>query len=194
VFEAIVVLTFPDAPAPKLLGSLLAYRAIYYLVPLVVAAVLFLVNEILARGNLLVRAHRLTSAFIAPVVPTGRRDADLRRRYRPSLLRRDTAVHGRLAVIERVLPLPVLEISHLAGSVIGLALLVLARALLRRVNAAYHIAYWLLVAASRPRSPRDSTSRKRSCSRSCSACSSSAATRSTDRRRSSQNDSRRSGS
>ena len=146
VFEAIVVLTFPDAPAPKLLGSLLAYRAIYYLVPLVVAAILFLVNEILARGNLLVRAHRLTSAFIAPVVPQV--VATLTFVAGTALLFSGAtpAVHGRLAALEQVLPLPVLEISHLAGSVIGLALLVLARALLRRVNAAYHIAYWLLVA------------------------------------------------
>ncbi len=39
-----------------------------------------------------------------------------------------------------------LEVSHLAGSVIGLGLLILARALFRRVQAAYHIVFWLLVA------------------------------------------------
>ena len=39
-----------------------------------------------------------------------------------------------------------LELSHLAGSIIGLGLLVLARALFRRVQAAYHISLWLLVA------------------------------------------------
>ena len=39
-----------------------------------------------------------------------------------------------------------LEVSHLAGSIIGLGLIVLARALYRRVQAAYHIVFWLLVA------------------------------------------------
>jgi phosphatidylglycerol lysyltransferase len=40
----------------------------------------------------------------------------------------------------------VLEVSHLVGSIVGLGLLVLARALFRRVHAAYHIAVWLLSA------------------------------------------------
>jgi phosphatidylglycerol lysyltransferase len=146
VFEAIIVLTFPDAPPHRLLGSLLAYRAIYYLVPLVVAAVLFLVNEILARGNLLMRAHRLTSAFIAPVVPQVVATLTFVAGTVLLFSGATPAAHERLAALSQVLPLPVLEISHLAGSVIGLALLVLARALLRRLNAAYHIAFWLLVA------------------------------------------------
>ena len=56
------------------------------------------------------------------------------------------AVDERLAYLDRFLPLAVLEVSHLAGSIVGLGLLVLARALFRRVQAAYHICVWLLVA------------------------------------------------
>ena len=56
------------------------------------------------------------------------------------------AVDERLAYLDRFLPLAVLEVSHLAGSLIGLGLLVLARALFRRVQAAYHISVWLLLA------------------------------------------------
>jgi phosphatidylglycerol lysyltransferase len=55
-------------------------------------------------------------------------------------------VDERLANLDRFLPLAVLEFSHLAGSLIGLGLLVLARALFRRVQAAYHISVWLLLA------------------------------------------------
>jgi phosphatidylglycerol lysyltransferase len=146
VFEALMVLTFPHVPAQKLLGSLLAYRTLYYLAPLLIAALLFLANELRARGGVLVRAHRVTSAFIAPVVPQV--VATLTFVAGAALLFSGAtpAVPGRLDALSRVLPLPVLELSHLAGSVIGLTLLVLARALLRRVNAAYHIAFWLLVA------------------------------------------------
>jgi phosphatidylglycerol lysyltransferase len=146
VFEALVVLAFPEAPTDKLVGSLLAYRAIYYLVPLVVAAVLFLVNELRARGSVLVRAHRVTSAFIAPVVPQVVATLTFVAGTVLLFSGATPAAHGRLTALAHVLPLPVLELSHLAGSVIGLALLVLARALLRRVSAAYHIAFWLLVA------------------------------------------------
>jgi phosphatidylglycerol lysyltransferase len=52
----------------------------------------------------------------------------------------------RLAFLDRFLPLTVLELSHLVGSLVGLGLLVLARALFRRVQAAYYISIWLLVA------------------------------------------------
>jgi phosphatidylglycerol lysyltransferase len=55
-------------------------------------------------------------------------------------------IDTRLRALRHLLPLPVLEISHLAGSVIGLGLLILARALFRRSHAAYHVAFWLLVA------------------------------------------------
>jgi len=56
------------------------------------------------------------------------------------------AVEERLAFLDQFLPLAVLEVSHLAGSIVGLGLLVLARALFRRVQGAYHITVWLLVA------------------------------------------------
>jgi phosphatidylglycerol lysyltransferase len=52
----------------------------------------------------------------------------------------------RLSVLRDILPLVVLELSHLAGSVIGLALLILARALFRRLAAAYQLTVWLLAA------------------------------------------------
>ena len=52
----------------------------------------------------------------------------------------------RLHALYQFLPLIVVEASHLAGSVIGLGLLILARALFRRVHMAYHITFWLLSA------------------------------------------------
>jgi phosphatidylglycerol lysyltransferase len=56
------------------------------------------------------------------------------------------SIDRRLLVLRDVLPLIVLEVSHLASSVIGLALLILARALFRRLAAAYQITVWLLAA------------------------------------------------
>jgi phosphatidylglycerol lysyltransferase len=54
----------------------------------------------------------------------------------------------RLAVLERALPLPVLEVSHFAGSVVGMALLLLAQALRRRLDAAWLVAIGLLAAGA----------------------------------------------
>jgi phosphatidylglycerol lysyltransferase len=58
------------------------------------------------------------------------------------------ALGGRLSWLRDFLPLPVVEISHFFGSVIGAALLVLARGLQRRLDAAYLLTVSLLAAGS----------------------------------------------
>jgi len=146
VFEAVVLLTVPNVPPDALLGALLAYRAIYYLVPLIVGTLLFGIKELAGQGARLLRAQQLASLYIAPVVP---QIAGALTFLAGALLLfsgATPAVDERLAYLDRFLPLAVLEVSHLVGSIVGLGLLVLARALFRRVQPAYHIAVWLLFA------------------------------------------------
>jgi phosphatidylglycerol lysyltransferase len=146
VFEAVILYTLPNVPADALVGSLLAYRAVYYVVPLVFGTLLFGSKELAAQRGRLAWAHELASIYIAPVVP---QIAGSLTFMAGALLLFSGATPGveeRLAFLDQVLPLAVLEASHLAGSIVGLGLLVLARALFRRVQAAYHISVWLLVA------------------------------------------------
>ncbi|MDE2138846.1 MAG: lysylphosphatidylglycerol synthetase family protein, partial [Gammaproteobacteria bacterium] len=146
VFEAVMLLTIPGVPADALLGSLLAYRGVYYLVPLVFGTLLFGTKELTAQRSRVLRAQELASLYIAPVVP---QIAGALTFLAGALLLfsgATPAVAERLAFLDRFLPLAVLEVSHLAGSIIGLGLLVLSRALFRRVQGAYHITVWLLVA------------------------------------------------
>ena len=145
VFEAVMLLTLPGVPTDALLGSLLAYRAVYYLVPLVCGTLLFASKELAAQRGRFAWAHELASLYIAPVVP---QIAGALTFLAGTLLLfsgATPAVDERLAFLDQFLPLAVLEVSHLAGSLVGLGLLVLARALFRRVQAAYHISVWLLV-------------------------------------------------
>jgi len=146
VFEAVMLLTLPGVPADALLGSLLAYRAVYYLVPLVFGTLLFGSKELTDQRSQLRRAHQLASAYIAPVVPQVAGALTFLAGALLLFSGATPALEDRLAFLDQFLPLAVLEISHLAGSVIGLGLLVLSRALFRRVEAAYHIAVWLLIA------------------------------------------------
>ena len=146
VFEAVVFATLPDVPRESLAAALLAYRAIYYLVPLLFGAVLFGAKELSAHWLRFARAHELAAIYIAPVVPQIAGSLTFLAGAVLLLSGTTPGVETRLAVLDRFLPLAVLEVSHLAGSVIGLGLLVLARALFRRVAAAYHITFWLLVA------------------------------------------------
>ena len=50
------------------------------------------------------------------------------------------------ACLHHFVPLPVLELSHLLGSAVGVALLVLANGLYRRLDAAWYLTMWLLCA------------------------------------------------
>ena len=54
------------------------------------------------------------------------------------------AAHARMAVLRSILPLPAIEASHFLASLIGVGLLLLARALQRRVGAAYVLTAGLL--------------------------------------------------
>src|SRR5208283_1947820 len=66
VFESLLVLALPGVPADQLLGSLLAWRAIYYLLPLLVAALLFSGQELRLQRTALARIEQVASAYIAP--------------------------------------------------------------------------------------------------------------------------------
>ena len=144
VFETVIVFALPDVPASSLLGSLLVYRAVYYLAPLMVATLLFGAKELSARRGPLVRAHALASLFIAPIVPQVAGTLTFLGGFILLVSGATPSIDARLTVLRQFLPLAVLELSHLAGSVIGLGLIILSRALFRRVQAAYHISFWLL--------------------------------------------------
>lgn len=51
---------------------------------------------------------------------------------------------GRLGWVNDLLPLPLVEASAYLGSVAGIGLIILARGLQRRLDAAYHLTIWLL--------------------------------------------------
>ncbi|HSY08493.1 MAG TPA: bifunctional lysylphosphatidylglycerol flippase/synthetase MprF [Steroidobacteraceae bacterium] len=146
VFETVIVFALPDVPASSLLGSMLVYRAVYYLAPLTAATLLFGLEELRARRGPLARAHALASLYIAPVVPQVAGTLTFLAGFILLVSGATPSMDVRLTVLRQFLPLAVLELSHLAGSVIGLGLVVLSRALFRRVQAAYHISFWLLAA------------------------------------------------
>ncbi|MEO8224618.1 MAG: phosphatidylglycerol lysyltransferase domain-containing protein, partial [Gammaproteobacteria bacterium] len=145
VLESVLMLTVPHGDPAGMFGALLAYRLIYYLLPLVGAAILFAAKEL--AGQFAVHGRRVVRA------------ASWLQQGSPQLLGSlvflagalllvsgaTPGVDSRIAILGDVLPLPILETSHLAGRVIGLALLVLARALFQRVNAAYHLTVLLLL-------------------------------------------------
>lgn len=146
VFEGLMVVLLPGTPVAALLGSLLVFRAIYYLLPLAVAAAALGLYEVAQRTAGLARvarAFRRWSSVMAPQLLAVAAFAS------GAVLLFSGATPGletRLAWLRHVIPLPVVELSHFLGSVIGMALLLLARGLQQRLDAAYLASIVLLVA------------------------------------------------
>jgi phosphatidylglycerol lysyltransferase len=144
VFETTLLLCLPAVPRDQMLGALLAYRGIYYLLPLAAAALLLGRAELRrgeAQGSIFTRIAQL---YVAPVAPQLAAALVFLAGTVLLLSGATPAVDARLHVLRELVPLPLLELSHLAGSVAGLALLLLARGLQRRLAAAYHLTQWLL--------------------------------------------------
>ncbi len=137
VFESMILLSAPDIPADALISSMLVYRGIYYLLPLAAAALLLVANELFEKKVLVKQAARQVNRWWGIMVP--------------NLLVVTTFISGtvllfsgatptmpdRLHWFYEILPLPVIELSHFLGSLIGICLLLLARGLQRRIDAAY---------------------------------------------------------
>ncbi len=146
VFELVISFLLPAVPRDQLLGSLLAYRAIYYLLPFILALVLFGAHEVSVQGARLARLFKLARTWLSAVTPQAAAIAVF---LAGAGLLFSGAMPGlgpRLAILRDFLPLPVLELSHLLGSAVGVALLVIANGLYRRLDAAWWVTIWLLCA------------------------------------------------
>jgi phosphatidylglycerol lysyltransferase len=144
VFESMILLSAPDIPADALLGSVLIFRGIYYLLPLTLAALLLGGNELLQKRSLIQKAVNLAGRWGGVMVPQLLAATTLVGGAVLLFSGATPAVSGRLHWLNDILPLPVIELSHFLGSLVGVCLLLLARGLQRRLDAAYVLAAILL--------------------------------------------------
>jgi phosphatidylglycerol lysyltransferase len=138
VFETVILLLLsPTLPAPSVLGSLLAYRGLYYLLPLSASVVLLGANELLQKREKVQRVARMFGQLVAGVVPHVFAFTIFVGGVILLISGATPAVQWRLAWLKDFLPLPVIEISHFLGSLVGMGLIILARGIQRRLDAAY---------------------------------------------------------
>ncbi|HTN75044.1 MAG TPA: bifunctional lysylphosphatidylglycerol flippase/synthetase MprF [Pirellulaceae bacterium] len=143
----ILTLLAPKEPQ-AVLGGILAFRAIYYLLPLLVATALLGINELLGRRE---HVGKVVAAISQAGRAIGPRVISLLVIVAGALLLFSGAtppMPERLRWLHHLLPLPVLEVSHFLGSVIGMALLILGQALRRRLDSAYWLTLMLLLAGA----------------------------------------------
>ncbi len=145
VFETIVLLFLAEkVQAPTVLGVLVAYRVVYYLLPLGLATALLGSFEALERREALRRAVGTWASWSGQIAPAVLSLATFVGGVILLVSGATPAAHGRLAWLDRFLPLAVVEFSHFVGSLVGAGLLLLARGLQQRLDAAYVLTVALL--------------------------------------------------
>ena len=149
VFETVMVFSLsPQIPTDALFGALIVYRGVYYLCPLAVAIVAFISHEVFAFRHGISKTFRHASRVMEPFVPPLLAVAVF---FSGALLIFSGATPGvvdRLLSLDPFVPLPLLELSHFAASLVGLALLVVADAIRRRVDFAWYLSLGFLAAGA----------------------------------------------
>ncbi|MDB4353322.1 bifunctional lysylphosphatidylglycerol flippase/synthetase MprF [bacterium] len=140
ILELVLIAMLPGG-ADDLVGALIAFRIIYYLLPLMIGV-----------GAISFASIRQHQTKITGVLSDGLRWANI---ISPPIITGAVFVvglvmlvsgtlppsAGKLELIRDWVPLPLVEVSHFLGSVIGAVLIVLSRALQRRIDAAW----WLTI-------------------------------------------------
>jgi len=147
VFEtAVILLLSPFYGTAAIVSSLLVYRFVYYLIPFGFASMLLASLEFLLNRRLFTRlasgVGKVAAAVMPNVLAVTTFIAGVVLLFSGAL----PAEKGRMDWLWDFLPLPAIEFSHFLGSLTGACLLILARAIQRKVDAAYHLTAAMLVA------------------------------------------------
>lgn len=147
VFEAVMLALVPIGRS-DLFAALLLYRLVYYLLPLLVAGGLLVgiegrrLRHPIAAG--LGVAHRIGQALAPPLLALLVFGGGLVLLVSGAL----PPAHGRMHPLHDILPLPFVEGSHFAASLVGTALLLIAPAVQARLKSGFHAARLLLLAGA----------------------------------------------
>jgi phosphatidylglycerol lysyltransferase len=138
VFEGLMVLLLkPYIPSSTLLPVLIAYRAVYYLLPLAVAALALVADELHQQRTHAARLGATLGGLTEQLTPRVVAVFTFLSGVVMLASGATPAAAGRLSALNRVLPLGLIELSHFAGSIVGAGLLLLSQGLARRLDAAY---------------------------------------------------------
>jgi phosphatidylglycerol lysyltransferase len=144
VFESVFILLFPEIPVSAKVGSLMVFRAVYYLLPLGLSAVLMGSYELVQRKHQVSKAAAIVSQWGSAVVPHFFSIITFMGGIILLFSGATPADHHRMHWLTHVMPLPVLEISHFMASIMGVMLLILAWGIHQRRDSAWHLTLYLL--------------------------------------------------
>lgn len=148
VFEAVIIAALPHIEKPALLAALVAYRAIYYLLPLLAAGMLLAFHERKLWRKPVGSALRLSQSVVSGIAPMLL--AALAFIGGGVLLISGSlpAMPYRLHALRHFVPLPFVEASHIGASLAGTGLLLLAPGLYKRLDGAFILTRLVLLAGA----------------------------------------------
>lgn len=146
VIEATMLLALPSVGPDRLIAALLIWRIVYYLLPFTLALLLLAALEFTRRRGLLARTGIAVAATLRPVAPVVIGVAVFVAGAAALILNLLPPGAARIRLVQAYLPLPVYETADVALSIVGISLMILSRAFLRRLAKAYRITRILLVA------------------------------------------------
>ncbi len=149
VFETVVIIFLSQTlPSDSVLGALIAYRGIYYLLPLGVATILLGIHESIQGKRAVIKVVSVFGQWIPRLLP----DAFAFTTFLGGAILLFSGstppVRWRHEWLKDFLPVPVMEVSHFLGSIAGMCLLIIAWGLLRRLDGAYLMTLFLLLSGS----------------------------------------------
>lgn len=144
VFEGTIILGLQGVDHGALLASLLAFRVIYYLIPMAIASGLFALFELRAKTAPVTKGALAFGSLIAPLVPTVAAIMVFLGGFVLLVSGALPAEHDRMSLLRHSVPLPFVEASHFIASVAGALLLIIAHGLARRLESAWRAAIALL--------------------------------------------------
>jgi phosphatidylglycerol lysyltransferase len=146
VFEtAMMLLLSPFYESSAIISSLLVYRLVYYLIPFGVASLLLAGLEFLLSRHLITRLAADIGKAISAIMPNILAMTTFVSGVILLFSGAIPAASGRIVWLRDLLPLPAIELTHFLGSLTGAGLLILARAIHRKLDCAYHLTVMLLV-------------------------------------------------
>ncbi|RIY01910.1 bifunctional lysylphosphatidylglycerol flippase/synthetase MprF [Aureimonas flava] len=147
-FEATLLVTLGLSDRADVVAALVLYRLIYTVLPLVVTVVGLAVIEVFRRRGVVAGPAKELARAVEPIVPPA--VAALTFGGGLVLLASGVlpSVATRIGILGDIVPLPFIEMSQLAASFVGVALLIVARGLAKRLWRAWVVSLALLLAGA----------------------------------------------
>lgn len=145
VFELTMVASLPKVDKTTLLSVLLLFRILYYFIPFMLGILSFVLHEAYIRSGINSTKKRriLASVWVPQLLALAIAGLGITMLV-VSIL---PPVANRELLLGEFIPISIVEASYLLNTLMGFALIILARGLYQRLNGAWHLSMWLLSAS-----------------------------------------------